>query len=441
MDDLLALARPFALKHERFATDWAMELAQILKVQVDWSAEDANKDTLIRNETLHTCFTILHHLGLRGEFQPKSFGSKFAMLAMNVRACDVLVTCAMNSPARLGRALSPLDEPEVVEVLASCAKWFFDLLAYLTDCLFDLRGDPEFTAILKDPRKFAELTAHLQSKKNVALHLMLCSSTRNFLAIACRQFMHFAATSHRAVDFQNRLAMDPAGGGNPLPVPLFEAYQKMHQQSSNALVKLADFEKLLKLLNQEIRLGYETSLPGLSVQGKQANNQQGQAGAQRGKAPDDPVKRALDHCELSLLLAMPPPPSFQKVLVNFFKYVNVLWAQTKPLKLFLADYSLLEVDEDERILARRKARRLYVDVFKRCELNASDRTSTAGETPREGLTPEVLDKQWRRCVRCAAVMQNVSAGQKPGFTFVLGQQRKCACGGHWGMLHPGEMVS
>lgn len=111
LDDLLALARPFALKHERFASDWAMELAQILKVQVDWSSEDANKDTLIRNETLHTCFTILHHLGLRGEFQPKSFGSKFAMLAMNVRACDVLITCAMNTPARLGRTLSPLDEP------------------------------------------------------------------------------------------------------------------------------------------------------------------------------------------------------------------------------------------------------------------------------------------------------------------------------------------
>lgn len=327
-------------------------------------------------------------------------------------------------------------------MLASCAKWFFDLLAYLTDCLFNLRGDPEFLAILNNPRRFAELTAYLQAEKNVALHLMLCSSTRNFLAIACRQFMHFEATSHRALDFYKKLnATDPAGAANQPPVPLFRAYQKMHQQSSNALVKLVDFEKLLKLLNQEIRSGYETSLPGLSVQGKQSNNQNGQAGSQRSKAADDPVKRALDHCELSLLLAMPPPPSFQKVLVNFFKYVNAFWAQTKPLKLFLADYSLLEVEEDEKDLAKRKASRFYVDVFKRCELNASDRTGNAGETPTAGLTPEVLDKQWRRCVRCAAVMQNVSAGHKPGFTFLLGQQRKCACGGHWGMLHPGEMVS
>jgi mediator of RNA polymerase II transcription subunit 16 len=37
-------------------------------------------------------------------------------------------------------------------------------------------------------------------------------------------------------------------------------------------------------------------------------------------------------------------------------------------------------------------------------------------------------------------MENVY-GHRPGFTFVLAQQRKCACGGSWGLLHKGAMVS
>lgn len=111
MDDILALARPFALRHEQFASDWAMELAQMLKVQVDFSSEDANKDSLIRNEKLLTCFTILYHLGFHGEFKRRSFGSKFAMLAMNLRNCDIMIHCSINSPTRFGHTLSPLDEP------------------------------------------------------------------------------------------------------------------------------------------------------------------------------------------------------------------------------------------------------------------------------------------------------------------------------------------
>lgn len=322
-------------------------------------------------------------------------------------------------------------------MLSSCGKWFFDLLAYLTDSLFSLRDDPEFLAIINNQTRFWELTKFLQSQKNVALHLLLCSSTRTFLLLACRQYTHFYNLSLRAVDFHARAVAN--NSIVPSQEALCDAYRKMTQHSANALVKLADFEKLIRQLSQEIRSGYEMSLPGLTGQGKQANGQQGQQGS-RSKPHDDPMKKALDHCELSLLLARPPPPSFQKVLQNFFQHVNEFWGQTNPLKICFADYSLLEVEEDEKALAKKKAQGYYVDVFRRCRLNAADRIGIVGDTPTSALAPEVLDKQWRRCVRCAAVMQNIS-GIKAGVTFVLAQQRKCACGGCWGLLHIGQMAS
>lgn len=82
----------------------------MLKVTVDYS-EEAHHDSLVRNSNLHLCLSILQHLGFRGEYQPRTFGGKFAMLALNVRNIVVLITIASNTPVTLKQTLSPLDEP------------------------------------------------------------------------------------------------------------------------------------------------------------------------------------------------------------------------------------------------------------------------------------------------------------------------------------------
>jgi mediator of RNA polymerase II transcription subunit 16 len=336
----------------------------------------------------------------------------------------------------------------VVDALAGCAKWSLDLLSWLMDCLFNLLDEPGFTAILNNQRQFADLTRYLQARNNVALHLLLCSSTRGFLQAACRRLIHLDSLSSRAMNFYEtkaavQNASDPAGAATRTPHPLYNAYQKMQRFTSSSLVKVADIDKLLTALSQEIRQAYQNSLPGLSVQARQANAQAGGNAQQPNAANDPAVKRAQMHCELSMLLATAPPPSFQGVLLNFFnKYVRAYRAQTDPAKLFFADYSLLEVEDDEASLRRRKASGRYLDAFTRWELRAADRLAQAsGADPESSeVTVENLDNQWRRCVRCAAVMENVY-GHRPGFTFVLAQQRKCACGGSWGLLHKGAMVS
>jgi hypothetical protein len=86
-----------------------MELVRILKVTIDYS-EEAHHDSLVRNNNLQLCLSVLNHLGFRGQFKPRTFGGKFSVLALNIRNIVILITIASNTPVTLKQTLSPLDE-------------------------------------------------------------------------------------------------------------------------------------------------------------------------------------------------------------------------------------------------------------------------------------------------------------------------------------------
>ncbi|KAK1718770.1 RNA polymerase II mediator complex subunit Sin4 [Colletotrichum acutatum] len=453
-DDILAVARPFANK-KRFTFDWINEIVRMLKVPVDYS-EDTHHDSLVRNSSLQMCLSILNHLGYKGMFQPRTFGGKFAMLALNARNVVILITIASNTPVNIREKLSPLDEHEVVDALAGCAKWSLDLLAWLTDSLFALLDDPQFLALLT-PQRFSEMSAYLQSRSDVSLHLLLCSSTRGFLSAVCRRILHLEILSNRAIEFYERRAAmqnatDPSSQAKGLHVVLYKAYQKMQRVTSSSLIKVQEFDRLLTVLNNDIRTAYQTSLASLA-----SKNPPG-GGAAAQKAVDAQIKTAQMHCELNMLLASSPPPAFLGVLLKFFNTdLRAYRGLADPSKLFFADYDLLEVDDDRRTLAARKAKSRFIDVFKRAELVGPPPTSRAGgggssssdaagnsnnnnaSTSGGKEAEDAKTAQWRRCVRCSAVMEDVF-GSRPGFTFVLAQQRKCSCGGHWGLLPRGSLI-
>ncbi|WQF84982.1 Putative mediator complex, subunit Med16, WD40-repeat-containing domain superfamily [Colletotrichum destructivum] len=420
-DDILAVARSYADK-KRFTSDWINEIVRMLKTPVDYS-EDTHHDSLVRNSSLQMCLSILNHLGYKGMFQPRSFGGKFAMLALNARNVVILITIASNTPATIREKLSPLDEHEVVDALAGCAKWSLDLLSWLTDSLFALLDDQQFLALLT-PQRFSEISTYVQSRSDVSLHLLLCSSTRGFLSAVCRRILHLEILSNRAIEFYERRAAmqkatDPSSQNKALHVVLYKAYQKMQRVTSSSLIKVQEFDRLLTVLNNDIRSAYQSSFASLA-----SKNPLG-AGGQ--KALDAQIKNAQTRCELSMLLAASPPPAFLPVLLKFFNTdLKTYRAQADPSKLFFADFTLLEIDDDRRALAARKAKGRFIDVFKRVELATPSADST-----KEGDDAKLA--QWRRCVRCSAVMEDVF-GSRPGFTFVLAQQRKCSCGGHWGLL-------
>ncbi|GJN83792.1 mediator complex subunit [Purpureocillium lilacinum] len=410
-DDMLAIVQPFTSK-KRFTQDWISEIIRILRLQVDYS-EEMHHDSLMRNAPLQSCLSIMHSLGFRGEARRRSFQSKFATVDINIRNVVILITLASNTPMNVREKMSPLDEHEVVDALTGCARWSLELLSWLTDSLFELMNNEEFTSKLV-PQRFSEITAYLHERNNVALHLLLSSCSRSFLSALCRRIAHLEALSNKIIDFYRKQTAEPAAGGK-LPNPqLRMAYEKMHQVTTSSLVSATEFEKLLNVLGSDIRQAYQQFLPNLVKQG---------ANAPQGKQIDVAIKTTQVQFEISIFLGSSPPLPFLPVIKKLFsKGLPALRDQTDPAQLFFADFGLLEIQDDDYSLGARRASGTYVDLFKRVEL----RQSSTGP-------------QWRRCARCASVMEDVF-GSKPGFTFVLSQQRKCSCGGQWALLPKGKLL-
>jgi mediator of RNA polymerase II transcription subunit 16 len=200
--------------------------------------------------------------------------------------------------------------------------------------------------------------------------------------------------------------------GKTVNPQLQQAYQKMQHVTSSGLVKVGELDKLLGTITQDIRQSYAQFVPMLVKQ---------QAKPPQGKQIDLSLKTTQIGLELNLLLANSPPPPFLAIIKKFFiKDLAALRALTDPAKLFFANFDLLEVQDDKRSLANKGVKGVYVDIFKRTELKISS------------------TQVWRRCTRCAAVMEDTH-GTRPGLTFVLNQQRRCSCGGSWALLPKGKL--
>lgn len=406
-DDLVAVMSPLTEK-KSFARDWATELVRILKLQVDY-VDETQHDALMRNAQLQACFSIMSSLGFKGEFTPRTFQSKFANVNLNIRNVVILISLASNTPVSVKEKMSPLDEPEVVNALAGCAQWSLDLLSWIAGSLFELMDDKKFTEMLT-PQRFQEVAAYLQEKNDISLHLVLSSCSRSFLGAICRRVMHLKALSERAIDFWKQ----PGQGKRPVSAELEQAYHRMQKVTSAALIHIPEFEKLLAALGQDIRTMYTSFLPNLV---------KNSTPPPKGKNLENAMKVARMQLEMYLLLTKSPAPAFVAVIAKFFaKDLSAFRARTDPARLFFYDFSLLSEDDAPKTLAGKKQRKVWVDMFKKSEL-------------RFGATQQ----PWRRCVRCAAVMED-AVGERPGYRFVLGQQRKCACGGNWSFLAPNKLI-
>ena len=107
----------------------------MLEIPVNYS-EESHHDSLVRNTSLQLCMGILNHMGFRGEYQPRSFGSKFAMLALNARNVVILITIASNTPINIREKLSPLDENGRCPPLLPPPSFGMHFLASLAQAVF-----------------------------------------------------------------------------------------------------------------------------------------------------------------------------------------------------------------------------------------------------------------------------------------------------------------
>lgn len=443
-DDVLAVARPFVEKHPRFLPEMVSMMVHMLNANVDYS-EESQHESLYRNTHLHNILSFQNQLGFRGEFKPRSFMGKFAMLALSVRHVVIFITLANNSSQNPSREkFTPLDEPEVVDALTGCAKWALDFLCWLIDSLFVLRDDPKFMELLT-PARFSEMTPYLKSRNDVSLHLLLCSSTRGFLVATCKRLHHLQMMSTQATQFWDKnpaMHSSADSKANQGLVAIQQAYLKMQRCITTTLITFKEIERTLSVLSGDIRQQYQASLALL------AQKQQQQSGKPNQPPAEAAVKRAQAHYELNMLLTETPPPQLLQVIKKFFETdLKNLAATTDRSGLFFTDFPLLEVEEDLRRLATRKAQGKYVDAFKRVELTAhmsskvreGERVQGPHEQQQQAGADAATGPPWRRCVRCCSVMEDVHP-TKPGMNYVLTQMRRCSCGGGWGLLAPGEMV-
>lgn len=373
---------------------------------------------------------------------------------------------------------------DVVNALAGCCKWTVDLLSWLCDSLFCLLNDNKFKSILTNQAQFSQLTSYLHEKNEIALHMVLCSSIRSLLGGVCRRITLLNNLSHRAIShYENS---PPGGGkGSGYGSPLHTAYQKVYRHTSAALINPEAFQALLASLNREVREVYGKSFAKMAEQASKAQQQQQQQhpNHQRNSGGgDEAVARARQHCELQMLLGQAPPSTFQPLIAKFLyqdlaafrdgpgnggppggaaaiaaavaaggnNNNNAAAAAAAaaaattidPARLFFADYDILEVDDTPGALERRRARGAHVDLFKRVEI-------TKGGSSRGGSgSGSGSNVPWRRCVRCASVMEDVAAAtaaaaagngngnggnnnsnNRPQLNVVLSQQRNCSCGG------------
>ena len=57
---------------------------------------------------MQVCFSVLHHIGWNGEYQPREFSSKLALVMLNLRNIVIVITMAHTQNKG---AVTPMDDP------------------------------------------------------------------------------------------------------------------------------------------------------------------------------------------------------------------------------------------------------------------------------------------------------------------------------------------
>lgn len=331
-------------------------------------------------------------------------------------------------------------------------------MAWLADTLLTLPTTLPSSIDLTDASKLSlpDLVSHLHSTNIVSLHLLLSSPTRGFLNAICRRLAHLDYIARKAI--VHTIPGHPANQGNaqngaarqtPSPSPeLRAAYMKIATLTTTATLRIATFETLLSSLTSHIKNAYSIHSPPLS--GSPA------------------AEKARNTMEIKLLFGGAIPDTFKGVVVELFRKEGLLDAvrdEIEPARLFFANFSMLEVDDDPISVRERKRAKLTMDSFRKTWLvnppkkqggattngaaaattnghaNTDAATATNDASP-AGITPvgaaSSSTPRWRRCARCAAVMEDVLSHRQV-LQWMVMQQRRCFCGGHWETIDPADL--
>jgi mediator of RNA polymerase II transcription subunit 16 len=295
-------------------------------------------------------------------------------------------------------------------------------MAWIVDSLFEFPNTLPSSMDLADPTTYSlsDLLTQLHSKNTISLHLLLTSSTRGFLTAICRRLAHIDYIARKAM-MQSSQAQSNTQANTPanqqsaqgLSPALRSAYEQIALLTSAPMLKISTFETLLSSLTAQVKEAYPST---------------------------DKARR--NSIELKMMFGGPIPEAFKSVISELYGKEGLLYIvrqKIEPAKLFFADFSLLEVDEDDESVAKRKKAHMTMDCFRKAWMaNPKASDGAAGNN-----VPGVEGRQvlsWRRCTRCASVMEEVLS-QRPALQWLVMQQRRCFCSGYWDTLAPGKMTA
>jgi mediator of RNA polymerase II transcription subunit 16 len=301
----------------------------------------------------------------------------------------------------------------------------------------------------------SDLLTQLRSTNTISLHLLLSSPCRGFLTAICRRLAHLDYIARKAIVHPTtsnswlNSTPNPQNGGaqtpNQTPTPqtaqpgqalspaLRSAYLQIATLTNNTILRIKTFETLLSSLTSHIKNAYASHNPPLS--GSPA------------------AEKARNVLEIKMLFGGSLPDAFKPVIVELFRKEGLLDSvreEIEPAKLFFADFAMLEVDEDDVSVGKRKRSHMTMDSFRKGWLvnpkkkeheNGVNETGDGsggviGVAPAGGRQ----SARWRRCARCAAVMEDVLS-QRQALQWLIMQQRRCFCSGYWNTLETGRTAA
>jgi mediator of RNA polymerase II transcription subunit 16 len=350
---------------------------------------------------------------------------------------------------------------EVINALAGSVRWILDLMAWVTDTLLTLHTHVPPGIDLTDPSNLSlpDLLTHLRSTNTISL-LLLSSPTRGFLTAFCRRLAHLDYIARKAIaqqspstsgawlnntpDAQNGGPQTPNQTSTPqrpqpgtsLSPALRSAYLQIATLTNNTILRIKTFETLLSSLTSYIKTAYATHNPPLS-------------GSQT-------AEKARNTLEIKMLFGGSIPDAFKPVIVELFRkggLLDFVREEIEPAKLFFADFTALEVDEDAVSVGKRRRSHMTMDSFrkewlvnpKKAENGLNGVNGVTGARDSGGVIGVATaggrqNARWRRCARCAAVMEDVLS-QRQALQWLIMQQRRCFCSGYWNTLESGRTVA
>ena len=308
-------------------------------------------------------------------------------------------------------------------------------MAYIIDALIHPNDPSEFDETFTDltlaePLDLDALNVYLYSTRNVAVHLLLSSTSRGILMAVCKLIHKLDYTARIA------LAASRSNDGAParhLTTSLRSALESIAQRTDSSVVPYSKF------------LVFVTKTAGHC---KEAYSKAGLSGTK-----DRIIMTQRNAIETQIIFGAPlPEQSAYAISKLFHEELPALKEEIDPAKLFFHDYSVLNMPLQDRgtnlpyaylkaqdPAEKEKLRQKYVryrvrhtvDVFQRKMVELGNEPEPSEEQA-EGQV-KTRGRRWRRCVKCGAVMEEVQC-KNPHVMEVVKRLMRCHCSGYWTMM-------